>query len=358
MAGLIWLWNQPSVAANAATVVRGKPQATPPRPPSRITLRLAQTASLSHTVDAVISEDTQDLFFDAPAQGKKQSPRAVAKPQIYQPPVTAVQTFARTHTVDAVVSEDVQDLFFNAPLRAPRVQVPLVVGKPRVEGRLPSQTTSSRSHSVDAVVSEDVQDLFFNRPAQGRTQAPRIVGRPRITQPPSTTINARTHQVDAVITKNFTSSFTVDAIVSADTQDLFFNRPFKGIPRSQTLPRYLGSRVPFSPAITTSLRTHTVTAVVQAPNNLRSHAVTAVIFKTIPLTYTADAEIGQPYQTRTFQVTAFIYNPFPQWPQDDGVQWPQDGDNEPQWPQTGSNNPAWPGGSGSQWPQDNESGGW
>src|SRR5207344_2893583 len=96
-----------------------------------------------------------------------------------------------------------------------------------------------------AIVSEDVQDLFFNAPARGRVQVPRVVGKPRVTQPPSTVINIRTHAVDAVVLKSSSLTHAVDAIVSADTQDLFFNRPSRGVPRLPQLPRYLGSRIAY-----------------------------------------------------------------------------------------------------------------
>lgn len=221
-----------------------------------------------------------------PLQGKKQTPRAVAKPQIVTPPPAAVITTV-SHTFDAVVQTspalthtfDAVIVSGDVPLRPiqGKTQIRRIDSLPRVIYGLYATTTSALTHTFDAVIAGAAVEAPL-RPVQGKKQAPRVVGKPQIVTPPFPVLVAGqlTHTFDAVVFKTLTRTHTFDAVVQK-----------------------------------TSTLVHTFDAVVFKALT-RTHTFDAVVFKTLTRTHTFDAVVQKTSTlTHTFDAVIFTYPPQP-----------------------------------------------
>jgi hypothetical protein len=209
------------------------------------------------------------------------------------------------------------------------------------------------THTVDAVIEGVVPNFQPLRPTP-RPVTNRYFYRPsRISYLPSQTTSVRTHSVDAVILRAAnTLTHTVDAEITT-VQPQFV--PLRPTYKATNFRRYLPSRISYLPARSSSTRQHFVDAVIRVVFS-PAYTVTAVIRKAFIVTHTVTAEIGLAYKTKTHQVDAYIYLERPPWPQDtDGDRWPQ-GDGV-RWPED-SDPDTWPQVDGVRWPQDTDSNRW
>ena len=294
---------------------------------------VSKTLTATHTFDAVVQKTfTVSHTFDAVVQ--KSSTVAHTFDAV------VFKTLTRTHTFDAVVHKTAQvahtfdAVVWRHPLQPLKGKKPFESASRYLRSRIvkvpfPILGAGTIQHTFDATVFKAV---------------------------------TRTHTFDAVVQKSFTRTHTFDALVlkTLTRTHTFDATIFKTLTRTHTFDAVVQK---------TLTRTHTYDAVVQKTFTrthtydatvfktlTRTHTFSSVVFKTLTRTHTFDAIAAPPSFgtfTRSHTFDAYIYNPRPQWPQDDGGGWQTWYD---QYGDTYHDVYGQTDGEGTQWPQDEDSG--